>query len=302
MRKLVMVALSVLALKTVSAQEVQPKIIYGSDNRQDAYAVKNPFFLKLAKSTAVQVGLSNVSINTNLQVVLNGGFLTDQMGLCASEPFSAQLSVGRCSGFLVNEDTLVTAGHCAQTQAECESHAWVFDYKITDPNDLAINTKVDPRTVYLCKKLVSQALDEQTLMDYAVIKLDRKVTGREPLKIRRTGAVKKGDKLVVIGYPSGLPMKISAGARVKKISNSVYFKTNLDTYGGNSGSAVFNVTTGEVEGILVRGGKDYVFSSKLGCAVSNKCTNSLLFSDSIIGKLTGCTGEEVTRITEVPGI
>lgn len=156
MRKLVLVAMSVLALKTVSAQEVTPKIIYGNDNRQDAYAVKNPLYLKLAKSTAVQVGLKNVSINTNLQVVLEGMDLTQEMGLCASERYSEQLSVGRCSGFLVGEDTLVTAGHCATTQAECEAHAWVFDYKITDPNDLSINTKVDPRNVYLCKKLVSQ--------------------------------------------------------------------------------------------------------------------------------------------------
>lgn len=289
-------------MNSLSAQEISPKIIYGQDNRQDAYAVKNPLFLKLAKSTAVQVAIRNVSMDLNLQVILKGEFLTDAMGLCSSERFSEQLSVGRCSGFLVSEDTLVTAGHCAQTQAECEAHAWVFDYKITDPSDLDINTKVDPRNVFLCKKLVAQALDEQTQMDYAVIKLDRKVMGRTPLKIRKSGEVKKGDKLVVIGYPSGLPMKISDGAKVKRSTNPVYFKTNLDTYGGNSGSAVFNVKTGEVEGILVRGGKDYVYSPKLGCAVSNKCTNSFIFSDTLIGKLTGCTGEEVTRITQVPGI
>lgn len=302
MRKLFFIAVSVLTLNSVSAQGNAPKIIYGDDNRQDAYSVKNPLYLKLAKSTAVQVGLRNVSINLNLQVVLNGGYLTEEMNLCATEPFTDQLSVGRCSGFLVGEDILVTAGHCAQTQAECENNAWVFDYKITDPSDLDINTKVDPRNVYLCKKLVGQALDEETKMDYAVIKLDRKVVGRSPLKIRREGKLKKGEKLVVIGYPSGLPMKIADGAKVKRTNNPVYFKTNLDTYGGNSGSAVFNVKTGVVEGILVRGGKDYVYDAKLGCAVSNKCTNSLLFSDTLIGKITGCTGEEVTRITAVPGI
>lgn len=60
---------------------------------------------------------------------------------------------------------------------------------------------------------------------------------------------------------------------------------NLDTYGGNSGSAVFNDRTGEVEGILVRGEVDYTY--KGNCMVSNVCTDS------------GCRGEDVTYISEV---
>ena len=61
-----------------------------------------------------------------------------------------------------------------------------------------------------------------------------------------------------------------------------YFVSNLDTYGGNSGSAVFNSATNEVVGILVRGDAD--FFSQNGCAVSNRCFAS------------GCRGEDVTRV------
>ncbi len=74
--------------------------------------------------------------------------------------------------------------------------------------------------------------------------------------------------LVVIGRPSGLPTKVADGAQVRSV-NDVFLVANLDTYGGNSGSAVFNAVTGVVEGILVRGDTDYVYNAQLGCRVSN---------------------------------
>jgi hypothetical protein len=62
-----------------------------------------------------------------------------------------------------------------------------------------------------------------------------------------------------------------------------FFAANLDTYGGNSGSPVFNATSGTVEGILVRGENDFV--SNGSCYVSLVCPT------------TGCRGEDVTRST-----
>ena len=62
-----------------------------------------------------------------------------------------------------------------------------------------------------------------------------------------------------------------------------YFVANLDTYGGNSGSPVFNSDTHEVEGILVRGERDFVQAG--GCTVSLVCPD------------TGCRGEDCTRVT-----
>jgi hypothetical protein len=63
-----------------------------------------------------------------------------------------------------------------------------------------------------------------------------------------------------------------------------FFVANLDTYGGNSGSPVFNSETHKVEGILVRGETD--FTTIGACTVSMRCPN------------TGCRGEDCTRITE----
>jgi hypothetical protein len=110
-------------------------------------------------------------------------------------------------------------------------------------------------------------------VDYAVIKLDRPVVGRVPLKIRKAGLIANGQRLIVIGNPSGLPTKVTDG-NVIRTDHPSYFGTNLDTFHGNSGSAVINATTGEVEGILVRGKTDYVpsiRSNPLSCLVVNKC-------------------------------
>ena len=230
--------------------------------------------------------------STSLKTISNGeisisGMKLEDRGICAKERFSQQLSAANCSGFLIANNVLVTAGHCIKGQADCNSYKWVFDYKVdyAEQNDM----KVPATSVYSCKKIISRSLDSVSKDDYAVIQLDRKVTDRQPLKYRQSGKISTGANLVVIGHPTGLPTKISDGAAVRSLQ-SKFFIANLDRYGGNSGSAVFNADTLEVEGILVRGENDYVYDSNLGCEVSNVCANN------------GCRGEDVTYITNIPAL
>ncbi|OQB98875.1 MAG: hypothetical protein BWX80_03903 [Candidatus Hydrogenedentes bacterium ADurb.Bin101] len=77
----------------------------------------------------------------------------------------------------------------------------------------------------------------------------------------------------VIGHPSGLPKKIAFGSetRVRKNDAQGFFYANLDSYGGNSGSPVFNAEDGFVEGILVRGNTDFVLNGD--CFRSNILQN-----------------------------
>jgi V8-like Glu-specific endopeptidase len=223
---------------------------------------------------------------TNNEIEITASTL-QQRGICSKERFSQQISAANCSGFLVAEDKLVTAGHCIRSEADCMNFKWVFDYRVEFSDQGTIN--VPKTSVYTCKKIISRSLDNVTKDDYAFIELDRKVTDRQPLKVRRGGKVEKGAPLVVIGHPTGLPTKIADGANVRTLQGK-YFVANLDTYGGNSGSAVFNVETEEVEGILVRGETDYVLNSTLGCQVSNVCPAD------------GCRGEDVTYIGNVLGL
>ena len=185
----------------------------------------------------------------NDQVTIQGSTL-ESRGICSDARFAQQKTAANCSGFLVGPDLLVTAGHCVQTASDCRNNKWVFNYAhTTSSSDMTITTD----DVYGCKEIISQSLDRRTKNDYALLRLDRKVEGREPLTVRTEGKVKTNTPLVVIGHPTGLPSKVADGAWVRNNNPGVYFVANLDTFGGNSGSAVFNSETGVVEGILVRG-------------------------------------------------
>ena len=96
-----------------------------------------------------------------------------------------------------------------------------------------------------------------------------------------------GEKLYLGGYPSGLPLKMAGGARVRNNRGENYFLANLDSFEGNSGGPVFNSKGDFVEGILVGGEEDYVWSDRRECFKPKRCFN------------LGCNGEEVTRITSV---
>jgi hypothetical protein len=123
--------------------------------------------------------------------------------------------------------------------------------------------------------------------DHALIQLDRVVKGRTPLKYRSEGTAAVGDELVVIGHPMGLPTKIADGAKIRSNNHPHYFVATLDTFGGNSGSAVFNTATGIVEGILVRGETDYKFNRDKMCSEIFVCAED------------ECRGEDVSRITSI---
>lgn len=272
-------SLSAQALATAPAIDV----IYGEDNRKDVYETRDSALVELSKSTAAMIPSTKLS-TAGGQTTIKGDTL-ESRGICAEERFASQMTAANCSGFLVSEDVLVTAGHCIKTEADCRSYKWVFDYKMDAAKQDSM--KVASNNVFSCSRIIARSLDNMTKDDYAVIQLDRK-SDRRPLTFRRSGKVATGEAVVVIGHPSGLPTKIADGANVRSHAGK-YFVANLDTYGGNSGSAVFNQRTGEVEGILVRGENDYIQGPN-GCMVSNECAND------------GCRGEDVTYITNIKAL
>lgn len=262
------------------------KVIYGDDNRVDVFESTNPMFVELSRSTAAMISHSDLNlVRSENKYKINGDSLQSSFGVCSTEPYASQIATAMCSGFLVGPDLLVTAGHCIRSQSDCSSYAWVFDYKLDPTAPEAINMKVPATSVYSCAEIIERKLDNRTQDDFALIRLDRAVTDRSPLSYRKDDSIADNAPLVVIGHPSGLPTKIADGANVRNNTNDRYFVANLDTYGGNSGSAVFDADNGTVEGILVRGENDFV--SRNGCRVSNVCPN------------TGCRGEDVTRITNI---
>jgi hypothetical protein len=190
--------------------------------------------------------------------------------------------VAWCSGFLVTESLVVTAGHCMETFEDCLDVAFIFGYRMLDADTPVLT--LPKSEVYFCSGIVgTQSLDDDTHRDWAVIRLDRSVPDHEPLRIRRAGRVPAGQDLILIGHPVGLPVKVAGGARVRDNVSPYFFTANLDAYGGNSGSAVVNADTFTVEGILVAGEEDFIWQDD--CLVSKRCPDA------------GCEGEAMSRST-----
>jgi len=275
----VLTVLAIAAFLTVPAKvsaQITPDVIYGDDDRLDLYQVKNARIKQLADSTVALFKAGDVGADGKLSTSHYG----EELSLCKEEPFYDQHTGAFCSGSLVAPDVIMTAGHCVRSESACKGTKFVFGFGVKQEGVLP--KQVDPSQVYGCSKIIARE-EVGTGADYALVKLDRKVAGHKVLEINRGGVIENGTGLFVIGHPAGLPTKVAGGASVRDASPEGYFVANLDTYGGNSGSAVFNAKTGLVEGILVRGENDYVWKGE--CRVSNKCPSE------------GCRGEDVTKLS-----
>ncbi|MBE8163251.1 MAG: trypsin-like peptidase domain-containing protein [Bdellovibrionaceae bacterium] len=264
---------------------LKPKVVYGKDNRKEFYEVKNKTIKDLSLSTVALFSTASL-LSTNATETLfdiDAETLEESYQLCSTEKYLAQPTGAFCTGFLIAPQLVMSAGHCITSQFDCEDTQFVFDYKLTKKGQTTI--QISSSSMYSCDKLISR---EESITDYSIIKLDRPVTDRQPLKIRKIKEIQKDTSVFVIGHPSGLPLKITQkGAKVSQVENT-YFLANLDTFQGNSGSPVFHSKTNEVEGILARGETDYTYNSKNSCYVVNTCL-----------KENNCSGEGVIKITSL---
>lgn len=259
---------------------IQPQVIYGLDGRMDYYQIQDANLQHLADATVALAFKKDIQIQGDV-ANLNTDSYGESNQLCESEPYYDQRTIAFCSGFLVAPDTVVTAGHCITNKSDCADTRLVFDFKMIEAGRNIESVPADH--VFSCAKVI-RTVQQDEGADFAVVKLDRPVTHVTPLKINRDRPVQVGDSLNIVGYPSGLPLKFAGGAQVRRVTTE-FFEANLDSYAGNSGSAVFNAATGDVEGVLVRGETD--FTSHGTCQVSNQCQDD------------ECRGEDVTRIDQI---
>ncbi|CAN5616966.1 hypothetical protein BH10BDE1_BH10BDE1_08860 [soil metagenome] len=269
------VLVSILTTATAFAGSVHPLVIYGNDDRLEVYEEKDAAKQILSESVVAIMSSDVVATNKDGSFTLGGGNYGKDNQLCSTEKFTEQSAPAYCSGFLVADNIIATAGHCVTEAGFCKDAKFVFGFAIDkkgrDPQAVGADD------VYGCKAVRHQ-LQENNGSDFALVELDRPVVGRKALNFAKR-APAAGDDVFVIGHPVGLPAKIAGGAQVRN-DDKGFFVANLDTFGGNSGSAVFN-SKYEVAGVLVRGENDFV--RKGSCYISNKCKDSM------------CRGEDVTN-------
>ncbi len=273
----------------VSAED--GKSIYGEDNRKDFFEMA-PQFQALADSVVSFWKADKIETLNPGGVRLKTVNFGERLNLCPGEKFREQPIGAFCSGSLVGEDLVMTAGHCIKNETDCQNARMVFGFGVKRQGEAAV-TALPAAEVYSCSRIVKRFLGgepgssnptgQNLGADYALIKLDRKVPNHRPLPVNRGAKLKRGDGIFVIGHPVGLPVKLAGYATVRDFSKVGYFVADLDTFGGNSGSAVFNVKTKKIEGILVRGDEDFL-DSPAGC------TTMATYEQ------TGGRGEDVTKI------
>lgn len=272
---------------SVNPDQVRGKVIYGNDDRLDLEDVNDPNLLTLARSTAAQIATRDLKPMGAGRSRMQSNQYGLTYRLCSGERFYDQPTSASCTAFLVAPDVIATAGHCVQSATNCKKASWVFTFEVDGSGRDA--TVADNADIYSCKSLLMTKVDPATGSDFALVRLDRPVLDRKPLTLRALGQITQGEGVLVIGHPAGIPKKVAAGAQVRDDTPDAWFLTELDTYGGNSGSPVFNARTLEVEGILVRGETDFESVDAVGgtCLRSKRCAPG------------ECAGESVTRISEV---
>jgi V8-like Glu-specific endopeptidase len=247
------------------------QLIYGSDDRRDGYALDTASKRLALESTAAAIPVDQLTRNRDGSIQIAGPTLGELADLCPSEAFADQAAAARCSAVLVDDRLLLTAGHCVVDAAACADLRWVFGYAITSAGAPPL---LRDDEIYSCAAVVGRHREHAAgglHWDYAFVELDRAVSATlHPVELA-THAPLVDDPLSVIGYPSGLPVKLDPHARVLDARSTApdYFTLSSDTFAGSSGSGVFDAS-GALTGILIAGGEDYEYRAELGCSVARR--------------------------------
>ncbi len=253
-----------------SSKRKQPSI-FSEDDRTLYMSAPEELQRLIRQSSVALVSKSkfNVEPNGTLSVTLSS--LQDDFGVCSTERFADLPTLSSCSGTLVGEDLVMTAGHCVLNHAQCANQNFVFDYYLNENEQISFHTN----SIYECKEIIATHFDESG-WDYSLIRLDRKVdSSRRPINIA-SRRVRSGDKVTVVGYPSGLPAIVdSSGSVSPKNSTDITFDAYIDIFAGNSGSGIYNKDL-ELVGVLSMGFKDYQ-------QYGEECTRAIRYSANGLG-------------------
>lgn len=253
--------------------------IYGSDDRRDLFQTSLPKNVGTAIAISVPGNFVQALVNGNWRIKDVENLIgSSSVNACSGERFGNQPTIGNCTGFLVGDRYMITAGHCVvnvgivdndENSPYCANFRWYFDFNIGVNGKTTVNN-ISSNRLYKCKRVIrAEVIDGGA--DFAVLELDRPVSkDMIPLAVNSVHPA-VGSAIFTVGHPSGLPAKHSGISSVVKADENLnYFEAYLDTEGGNSGGPVFNKKN-EVIGILVSGHQIDYYQTAQGCSRVNTC-------------------------------
>ena len=154
-----------------------------------------------------------------------------------------------CSGVVVSETQIITAGHCVDSK------------EVRQPNGQVKVRLYDGRIVLADVVKFSFSEVDNEHKDSALLEVKEGKLG----KIAKKGdsrAMKQGQQVAVVGNPAGeFTNSFTLGVlsyAYRSMTWGVYHQSDALVIGGNSGGPVFNMQ-GELIGILTRGGEGISF-------------------------------------------
>ena len=248
MIKSLIILLCLFCFKAFSAN----KTIYGTDSRLDYYEIEDPLLQKMSNSIAAMIPLGALIekvdyyklISNDLGVVSN----------CNRIDFKDQTSLAECSGFLIEDNKLVTSGSCIKTVEDCNRYVWAFGFKrkISKKSNYRINI-LEKNEVAFCKSIIKRVHNLSANISFTIIELDiDHLVPIDKLGVVAENTTKRNDQVLMMGYPQGLPLKLSSNSTVSSVYQNS-FRANLDSAKSSAGSPVFDPKTLLVKGIYLTG-------------------------------------------------
>lgn len=173
---------------------------------------------------------------------------------CPDSRFFGEIAAtaGR-TGVLVGEDAILTAPHGSSFGPG--GLRVIFGLSTAEgpfcqqPNFNSISAD----DIYTPVDVVMNAYDDAPpFTDYAVLRLDRPVAGRSPMRVRRDHALQVGDRGITAGHPLRLSQKVDRATHVRSLAAAGPVFGGLHIGAGSSGSPVYNVDAQLIEVVVAR--------------------------------------------------
>lgn len=262
-------------------REIQNAIYGPDDDRSEINdigningSVKRDQVMQLARSVVAIIHIDRLTKSQDGKTYTVNGTLLREIssptctnGLCNNVKYGDQISCVRGTGFIVSKTKFITANHVLfglPLQNYLAVENYTPDKKTIDKGDVhELGSFVDKQNETRHKRA-----------DFAVIQIKDKFSGKKlSINSEKAKQITNGKQVFMIGFPSGLPMKVTSNAYAYGVTEFV-FQSDIDAFAGNSGSPVFN-ERGEVEGILITGAADYI------SAATGTCCNVTSYSVDI---------------------